>query len=240
MENNMRTLLTHPEMGIYVGSFIGLGIWSKLDDGDQPCAVTFESDAEADAVMASWDNLPEGIKKVHVIPDDGNYISKVKCTDLGIEWDRRIINDFHAPGCGFMSNFYACPIVVDGVPYKSSEYYYAASKAANVEDRELIMNCEHPGQAKKLGAKVKIREDWNLVKDGIMMSALKAKFRQPHMMQMLLGTNDAELIEGNQWHDKYWGVCYCNKCRGAGENKLGKMLMELRQLAREWQDKRKL
>ena len=32
------------------------------------------------------------------------------------------------------------------------------------------------------------------------------------------------LEEGNTWHDTYWGVC-----NGKGKNKLGKILMQVRE-----------
>lgn len=40
-------------------------------------------------------------------------------------------------------------------------------------------------------------------------------------------TGDAELIEGNNWGDTFWGVC-----NGRGENMLGKLLMEIRDYLR--------
>ena len=42
-------------------------------------------------------------------------------------------------------------------------------------------------------------------------------------MLKLLDTGDAILIEGNDWGDRYWGVC-----DGVGQNKLGLILMGLR------------
>ena len=42
--------------------------------------------------------------------------------------------------------------------------------------------------------------------------------------EMLLATDDMEIIEGNVWGDTFWGVC-----DGKGENNLGKVLMEVRQ-----------
>jgi hypothetical protein len=44
---------------------------------------------------------------------------------------------------------------------------------------------------------------------------------------MLLSTGDMELTESNWWHDNFWGVCTCNKCKD-GENNLGKILMDIR------------
>jgi predicted NAD-dependent protein-ADP-ribosyltransferase YbiA (DUF1768 family) len=50
------------------------------------------------------------------------------------------------------------------------------------------------------------------------------------MREMLLLTGDCELVEGNTWGDKFWGVC-----DGEGENHLGKLLMKIRaELAKEY------
>lgn len=39
-----------------------------------------------------------------------------------------------------------------------------------------------------------------------------------------MATGNEMLVEGNNWHDKFWGVC-----GGEGENHLGKMLMHIRE-----------
>lgn len=41
--------------------------------------------------------------------------------------------------------------------------------------------------------------------------------------RLLLDYFAAELIEGNTWGDRIWGVC-----DGVGENRLGKILMRVR------------
>ena len=44
-----------------------------------------------------------------------------------------------------------------------------------------------------------------------------------HLKERLLKTGKEELVEGNTWHDNYWGNCTCEKCKNiAGQNKLGK------------------
>ena len=45
---------------------------------------------------------------------------------------------------------------------------------------------------------------------------------------MLLSTGDVAIIEGNYWHDNFYGQCTCEKCAGKGKNKLGKLLMDIR------------
>ena len=57
-----------------------------------------------------------------------------------------------------------------------------------------------------------------------MYDVCKAKFTQnPNLAQLLIETGDATLIEGNNWDDVVWGVC-----NGVGENRLGKILMQIR------------
>lgn len=83
-----------------------------------------------------------------------------------------------------------------------------------------------PNEAKKLGRKVKLRSDWEEVKDQIMYEICYQKFNFENNMDItmkLMKTKNIELIEGNTWNDTYWGVC-----RGNGKNKLGKILMKIR------------
>ena len=49
------------------------------------------------------------------------------------------------------------------------------------------------------------------------------------LRNQLFATGDAELIEGNDWHDNYWGNCECPRCVSIeGQNHLGKILMRVR------------
>ena len=56
-----------------------------------------------------------------------------------------------------------------------------------------------------------------------MLSFVRAKFTYPDLQEKLLATGDAYLEEGNYWNDTTWGVC-----NGVGENRLGKILMQVR------------
>lgn len=49
-------VITHPKMGIYLGSCMGLGIWSMLDPAGQDAAVTFPSEAAATRVITTWES----------------------------------------------------------------------------------------------------------------------------------------------------------------------------------------
>lgn len=77
---------------------------------------------------------------------------------------------------------------------------------------------------KRLGRRVKLRPDWESIKDQVMYEVCKAKFSQnTDLRDKLVATGDAELVEGNTWGDKIWGIC-----NGQGENRLGKILMKVR------------
>ena len=120
----------------------------------------------------------------------------------------------------FLSNFYPVEVRYKGILFPSSENAYQAAKLGlgDLEGWKQFENIS-ASQSKKLGKKLKIREDWESVKLGIMEEILAIKFSKPILKQLLLGTGDAELIEGNWWHDTYWGV---------GKNHLGILLMNLR------------
>lgn len=128
----------------------------------------------------------------------------------------------------FLSNFYDSPFEVDGIKYPTVEHFFQAMKVTDPKDREVIAAAATPGQAKQLGRKVSLRADWEEIKIDIMKFALRCKFQVPELREKLLTTGDEELIEGNWWGDRFWGVC-----DGIGENHLGKLLMEVRQEIRE-------
>ena len=63
-----------------------------------------------------------------------------------------------------------------------------------------------------------------------MREIIEIKFlHNPELAEKLKNTGNAELIEGNNWHDNFWGDCGCNRCRSIpGQNTLGKLLIECR------------
>lgn len=123
----------------------------------------------------------------------------------------------------FLSNFYYAPIVYEGVRYNSTEVAYQASKTLYDSDKKKFVGLTSP-EAKRLGRKIKLRDDWESVKDQIMYEICWLKFTtHQDLKEKLLATGDEELIEGNWWGDVYWGVC-----NGIGKNQLGKTLMRIR------------
>jgi len=141
----------------------------------------------------------------------------------------------------WLSNFYPCEFVDKfGNKWKSVEHYYQANKCADKKDFEMIMNAKTAKEAKRLGKKVKLNEDWNSIKLTIMFECVNMKFNQNlFLKKMLLSTNCVKLIEGNYWHDNYWGNCYCSKCYEIdGKNYLGKILMMVRKnIGKQYNDR---
>lgn len=125
----------------------------------------------------------------------------------------------------FLSNFFESWVIHDGLVYQSNEAAFQAAKCAFTEDRYQFTKL-NPSQAKKLGRRVKLRPDWEDVKVDVMRQLLLTKFLlHADLGNLLLETEDAKLVEGNTWNDRFWGV---DANTGIGENMLGELLMEVR------------
>jgi len=125
----------------------------------------------------------------------------------------------------FLSNFYPCPLTFEGIQYPSSEHAFVAQKIKSPLCRQVLAQVSEPGAAKRMGRNLPIRKDWNDVRIPLMLMIVFTKFHNPEMSNRLLATGDAELIEGNWWHDNFWGNCKCVKCqRTEGQNHLGRIL----------------
>lgn len=132
----------------------------------------------------------------------------------------------------YLSNFYPSPINVNGWYFPTVEHCYQAHKVKFPQDFLSILNANSPGSAKRLGKQYILRDDWEMVKLHVMQIAVLAKFKQhPLLKYKLIDTFPMQLVEGNNWHDNYWGVCYCSACKDQGKNMLGKILMNLRDVA---------
>lgn len=129
----------------------------------------------------------------------------------------------------FLSNFHLAEVQLEGIEYPSSEHAYQAAKTLDPIMRETISKCGAPAVAKKIGKTIDLRADWEQVKFGIMQALVREKFtRHADLRAKLQETGSAALIEGNWWHDTYWGKCTCVKHSGTGQNNLGKILMQVR------------
>ena len=134
----------------------------------------------------------------------------------------RVNDDF-----GELSNFALFEIRIDGSAWPTSEHYFQAQKFHNEGYREKIRTVASPSVAARFGRsrKVKLRSDWESIKEDVMMKALRAKFTQHEKFgRILLETGDARLIE-HTTNDSYWA----DGGDGSGKNRLGILLMQLRE-----------
>jgi N-glycosidase YbiA len=132
---------------------------------------------------------------------------------------------------GCFSNFAHYPIKLKGRTWPTTEHYFQAQKFPGTDHEEEIRKASNPAKAKKMGRsrKYRLRKDWEQVKDGIMREAVLAKFTQHEDIRaVLLSTGEAVLVEHTR-NDDYWG----DGGDGHGKNKLGKILMSVREELRQ-------
>jgi len=151
----------------------------------------------------------------------------------------------------FLSNFHPAEVemplaIVEGrtpmITLPTVEHAYQASKAGTF----LQFVCQTdttlrkyrqltPGQTKRLGRQVSLRPGWDEARLEVMEYLLTQKFAPgTELAESLRRTGNQPLVEGNRWHDNFWGVCECSKCRTQGAtNHLGVLLMKIRRELRD-------
>ena len=67
----------------------------------------------------------------------------------------------------FLSNFYPAPITYNGLVFQNNE---AAFQAAKCPERSAEFCFLNPSEAKRLGRRVKLRNDWDQIKDSLRQS----------------------------------------------------------------------
>lgn len=141
-----------------------------------------------------------------------------------------IINSFKGDYF-FLSNLYPIRLELYGVTYPSVEHYYQSMKTTDDSVRKAIVEARTASVAKRIGKNASLKENWDEIKDITMLKALEMKFDSLYSLlgRKLCLTYPLQLEEGNNWHDNYWGNCYCKKCKDIeGRNRLGKYLMSIR------------
>lgn len=133
-----------------------------------------------------------------------------------------IINNFRGH-YWFLSNFYPHEVSYRKQLYPTVEHAYQAAKTLDKSMRDRIRRAPKPGDAKRLGKQVKLRQDWEAVKLPIMLYLVRKKFQDFQLRTLLAKTRPRLIVHENTWRDTFWGVC-----DGVGENHLGKILMQVR------------
>ncbi|NLP08975.1 NADAR family protein [bacterium] len=148
-----------------------------------------------------------------------------------------VINFYHLDEpYGEFSNFARFSIHLKGKDWPTSEHYFQAQKFAGTEHEELVRQAATPSEAAKMGRDRArpLRPDWEAVKEDIMREAVYAKFTQhKDLRSLLLETEDAELVEHTE-NDRYWA----DGGDGSGLNRLGAILMEIREKLKQMETPR--
>ena len=126
----------------------------------------------------------------------------------------------------WLSNFTSVEVELEGIIYPSVEHAYMSAKSDIKEWKEFCSNVNNtPGQVKKASRNIALTYDWDSKKLAVMKELLIQKYNKEPFKSLLKETGNLYIQEGNNWNDKFWGVCLkTNK----GENNLGKLIMEIR------------
>lgn len=76
----------------------------------------------------------------------------------------------------FMSNYYPCEFVMNGVRYKNAEAAFQSHKVP-LEERRQFADMP-PASAKRFGRNVAIPANWDEARDNVMRRVVMAKFEQ--------------------------------------------------------------
>lgn len=131
----------------------------------------------------------------------------------------------------FLSNFWVYPQMVRGEHYPTAEHAFQALKTDDPLERDRVRLAPTAKAAKAAGRRVTLRAGW--AEGGsieAMRETLATKFdRYSEPAALLLATGDRPLVEGNGWHDNFWGECTCPGCADRPKhNWLGRLLEERR------------
>jgi len=129
------------------------------------------------------------------------------------------------PEYAWLSNFEECPVTdLHGMVWPSAEHCYQAAKTKDPSYRDAVLDCTSAVIAKRFGATIKPRPDWDKIKVEVMRRILVAKFTQnPKFYSLLLNTEGCQLVHYAPW-DGFWGTGKW----GRGEDIMGKLLTEMR------------
>ncbi len=125
-----------------------------------------------------------------------------------------------------LGNLYEHPIVIDGESWKSVEHYFQAQKAAEAKS-DLYMQIKNAStalDAYNLGKQIPTSRNWKSKKQfEVMLHALRAKFEDEKLKNLLLKTGNAEIEANSETNDRVWTIAI-----DKGQNHLGRMLEHVR------------
>lgn len=134
---------------------------------------------------------------------------------------------------GDFSNFAKYGILMNDKWWSTVEHYYQAMKFEDEDYQEKIRMAHTPKKAKAIAFQNRtIKSNWDDIKYDIMYQAVLKKFQtHKELQKRLLETGSEDIVESAP-SDYYWG-CGAD---GTGQNKLGKILVQIRNELRNLQE----
>ncbi|CAM9148757.1 unnamed protein product [Phaeothamnion confervicola] len=126
----------------------------------------------------------------------------------------------------FLSTMHRSSVLLPGddEPYPTIEHAFQASKTEDPGLRAAVRAARTGIDAKKTTRTAPVTDAWRARSEALMELLVRDKFlRHPKQRDRLIATGDRPIVFENTHDDRIWGVC-----RGAGENKLGKLLEQVR------------
>lgn len=178
----------------------------------------------------------------------GDFYKTEKVQDESKEVHPEFIGFWHEyDDYGCLSNWYNAEFEYAGRMYKSVEQFMMYHKLMTFRQYELankVMQTDDPAEAKKIGRTHFGNYDdklWSRISPVIVKRGVRAKFVQnPELLKVLLSTGNAVLAECSPY-DKVWGVGIApdddrvyDTRKWEGKNRLGRILMVLREEFRNW------
>jgi len=206
----------------------------KAPAPEAPPEAPVEAEAEAAPVVAEKKPAPVRRKRIKVPSAAGEELAPPPPPEILYFFSKE-------PENKEFSNFYETNFTLDGVEYKSAEHAFQAIKAKTFGDEVnfgKILKAKSAQSAKSFGKKVVGFKDevWTPEKkDGAMKAIVRAKFTQNLELRKKLLDSGDKILANADARDKFWGVGTSattaiakDPSKWKGENRLGKMLMELR------------
>lgn len=129
----------------------------------------------------------------------------------------------------WLSNFAPVKITLLGIEYPSVEHAYMSAKSDDIDWKKFCADeSNSAGKVKVKSREVKLVDNWETTKMGVMYYCLEQKFKQEPYEFRLKSTKSQNIQEGNYFGDAFWGIDL-KQNPNIGENHLGRMIMRIRE-----------
>eukprot|EP01062_Namystynia_karyoxenos_P000729 TRINITY_DN10270_c2_g2_i1.p1 TRINITY_DN10270_c2_g2~~TRINITY_DN10270_c2_g2_i1.p1 ORF type:complete len:4220 (+),score=1424.11 TRINITY_DN10270_c2_g2_i1:60-12662(+) len=146
---------------------------------------------------------------------------------LGLKQQQPVTFYGYAKEWGELTSFSVAHFVVKGKKYSSVEHFFQSMKFEGRPEEDEVRQADTSELARQLGRKYPLREDWDAVKEQVLLVGVRAKFAQnPHLKEKLLSTERCPLHFADA-EDSFWGTAL-KKDGSPGDNRYGLILERVR------------